>query len=191
MDRYKDEEPEMPTADLFTVAPHPHFPESYVLTENSSGGTLAVGTRIELIEFCKRNLAASVNIQELIEMMEAAEKARIIILHAPERETDFSVKRTIGDATYEIRLSENELLNAYMKQQKIGVMEDIRNYIEENEVDSDSYDNEAISAIADIYLDNCSGNTTQNEWGIQYAMDKYFETHELPDYTEEEDEQEL
>ncbi|MGN0651149.1 MAG: hypothetical protein ACI4KM_11985 [Oscillospiraceae bacterium] len=178
----------MPTTDRITVSPHPHFSDSYILKEKITDGTLFVGTSAELIGFCKQKLAASVNVAELAEMIAAAEKARVIISHAPDHETDFAVKRTIGDKTYEIRLSQSELLDAFMKQQRIGVMEDIRNYIEENELDSDEYDDEIISGITDIYLNNSVDNTAPSEWDIQKAISEYFATHDLPICTEEEPE---
>lgn len=177
----------MPTTDRITVLPHPHFSDSYILKEKITDGTLFVGTSTELIEFCKQKLAASVNVAELADMIAAAEKVRVIVCHAPDHETDFSVKRTIGDTTYEIRLSKSELLDAYFNQMRIGVMEDIRYYIEENELDSDEYNDEIISGITDRYLNNSVDNTAPSEWDIQKAINEYFATHD-PVCNEEEPE---
>lgn len=177
----------MPITDRITVLPHPHFSDSYILKEKITDGTLFVGTSTELIEFCKQKLAASVNVAELADMIAAAEKVRVIVCHAPDHETDFSVKRTIGDTTYEIRLSKSELLDAYFNQMRIGVMEDIRYYIEENELDSDEYNDEIISGITDIYLNNSVDNTAPSEWDIQKAINEYFATHD-PVCNEEEPE---
>ena len=177
----------MPTTDRITVLPHPHFSDSYILKEKITDGTLFVGTSAELIGFCKQKLAASVNVAELADMIAAAEKVRVIVCHAPDHETDFSVKRTIGDTTYEIRLSKSELLDAYFNQMRIGVMEDIRYYIEENELDSDEYNDEIISGITDIYLNNSVDNTAPSEWDIQKAINEYFATHD-PVCNEEEPE---
>ena len=177
----------MPTTDRITVLPHPHFSDSYILKEKITDGTLFVGTSTELIEFCKQKIAASVNVAELADMIAAAEKVRVIVCHAPDHETDFSVKRTIGDTTYEIRLSKSELLDAYFNQMRIGVMEDIRYYIEENELDSDEYNDEIISGITDIYLNNSVDNTAPSEWDIQKAINEYFATHD-PVCNEEEPE---
>lgn len=66
-------------------------------------------------------------------------------------------------------------------------MEDIRYYIEENELDSDEYNDEIISGITDIYLNNSVDNTAPSEWDIQKAINEYFATHD-PVCNEEEPE---
>ncbi len=59
-----------------SVEYHPNFDNEFILKEVATGGTLHTGTKQELIDFCKEQLAASVIIPQLTELIDKAQAER-------------------------------------------------------------------------------------------------------------------
>ncbi|MBP5432257.1 MAG: DUF3849 domain-containing protein [Ruminococcus sp.] len=64
-----------------SVEYHSHFEDRFVLKEAATGGTLHTGTKQELIDFCEKNLAASVVTPQLVNMIDKAQAERPVINH--------------------------------------------------------------------------------------------------------------
>lgn len=64
-----------------SVEYHPQFDNEFILKEIATGGTLHTGTRDELVDFCKDQLAASVVIPQLNELIDKAESERPVVNH--------------------------------------------------------------------------------------------------------------
>ena len=64
-----------------SVEYHPYLDDGFILKEVATGGTLYTGTKQELIDFCEKNLAASVVIPLLVDMIDKAQAERPIIDH--------------------------------------------------------------------------------------------------------------
>ncbi len=98
--------PEQPKV---SVEPHPHFDDKYILKEIASNGTLTTGSKSYLINFCKEKLAASVDISQLTDMIDKAEKARPKINHfdIPVVLQDLQTARSKGENAIEAFLISN------------------------------------------------------------------------------------
>ena len=70
---------------VVTVDYHPHFDNEFILKEIASGCTITTGTKEQLIDFCKSELAASVHIPQLIELIDKAQSERPAIKDRFER----------------------------------------------------------------------------------------------------------
>lgn len=180
------------TADKFSISLHPQIESEYILTENATGGILKTGNRDEIIAFCKDNLAASVNIPELEEMLDTAEVYTNNGTSCPiveENRDTYSITRSYDGVSIEVRLTAAELEEAYRIQELNYLREDVVNFLESEDCGFtvSDFGKDGIREIALLFRDKYNDCTIPFWTGIRHAVETFAEENDIQPHFDDEE----